>query len=304
MTIKEAENFYKQDKKEYIFTKKEIIKKWISDIIEKEKIRLKEVKYPENYGYALKNAIKEIYNSINEIKDLQELIDYLTIWFEIKYPDKEMDTNRGTIYLNYQNIKPISKQMDINQLLYRLKNKHEDIISCYYRARSWSAVPVIINNKIVNDSSIHITLKVKNEINNLNNDYFISLNIDYITGLLPINSWMEFHLGNCINEKDLKNGYIHIEDLVAALEKNDSINYNELLETVLDKKFREKIRKEILELVSLKLLYSENTIPEYGYERAKRFINEMNKKLNANLSTNRIDEIMSKDYKDVKKLIK
>ena len=43
---------------------------------------------------------------------------------------------------------------------------------------------------------------------------------------------------------------------------------------------------------------------EYGYERAKRFINEMNKKLNANLSTNRIDEIMSKDYKDVKKLIK
>lgn len=299
MTIKEAENFYKQDKKEYIMTNNNILK-WLNEELENEDIK----KYLKNNKKTFKNALVYVHKSLKDNKDLQELIDYLTIWFEIKYPDKEMDTNNGTTYLAYENIKPISHHMDINQLLYRLKDEHEDIISCYYRAHSWSATPVIINHKIINDSSIHITLKVKNEINNLNNDYFISLNIDYITGLLPINSWMKFHLGNCINEKDLKNGYIHIEDLVEALEKNDSINYNELLETVLDKKFREKIRKEILELVSLKLLYSRNTIPEYGYERAKRFINEMNKKLNANLSTNRIDEIMSKDYKDVKKLIK
>lgn len=39
MTIKEAENFYKLDKKEYNLTTKNIIFNWINDIIEKEKIK-------------------------------------------------------------------------------------------------------------------------------------------------------------------------------------------------------------------------------------------------------------------------
>lgn len=303
MTIKEAENFYKQDKKEYILTTKSIIKNWINDVIEIEKIRLKDVKYPENYGYALKNSIKTIYDTIQEIKELQELIDFLTIWYEIKYPNKEMD--RCTIYLAYKNIKPLSKQMDIEQLLYRLNNKHEDLMLCYYRARGWSAVPVIINNKIVNDNSIVVTLKIKKEINNLNDDYFISLNIDYKTGYLAIDKWLEKEICECIDKKHIEKGYIHIEELLKGLENsNNKVEYITLLESVIDRKIRLKIRKEILELTALKILYSENTIPEYGYERAKRFINEMNKKLNANLTTDKIDEIMSKDYSTIKKLIK
>ena len=40
-----------------------------------------------------------------------------------------------------------------------------------------------------------------------------------------------------------------------------------------------ELRHRILQLVALKLVYSKNTIPERGYERAKRFINEFNKKL-------------------------
>ena len=191
-------------------------------------------------------------------------------------------------------------------MLYRLNEHHEDIFSCCYRAHSWSSVPVIINNKIVNDSSISITLKVKNETNHLNNDYFMSLNIDYNTGLLAINSWMKMCLGDCIDKKHFEKGYIHIKDLVNELEKKSIkfIDYNELIETILDRELRLSIRKEILELAALKMLYSKNTIPEYGYERAKRFIKEMNKKLNANLTTDRIDEIMNKDYYDAKKLIK
>ena len=38
------------------------------------------------------------------------------------------------------------------------------------------------------------------------------------------------------------------------------------------------------------------TTPERGYERAKRFINEFNNSLGLLLSTDEIDEIMSKDY--------
>ena len=57
-------------------------------------------------------------------------------------------------------------------------------------------------------------------------------------------------------------------------------------------------------MTTLKLIYSRNTIPEYGYERAKKLINEFNRKLNINIKTNRIDEIINKDYSNVKKLKK
>ena len=57
-----------------------------------------------------------------------------------------------------------------------------------------------------------------------------------------------------------------------------------------------ELRHRILQLVALKLLYSKNTFPERGYERAKRFINEFNKNLCLTLSTEEIDEIMYRDY--------
>lgn len=57
-----------------------------------------------------------------------------------------------------------------------------------------------------------------------------------------------------------------------------------------------ELRHRILQSVALKLLYSRNTIPERGYERAKRFINEFNKKLGLELSTEQIDEIIHRDY--------
>ena len=57
-----------------------------------------------------------------------------------------------------------------------------------------------------------------------------------------------------------------------------------------------ELRHRILQSVALKLLYSRNTIPERGYERAKRFINEFNKKLGLELSTEQIDETIHRDY--------
>ena len=100
MTIKEVENFYKLDKKEYNLTTKNIILNWIIDIIEKEKLKVKNIKYPEDSIYALKNTIKGIYNSIEDVKELQELIDFLTIWYEIKYPEGKIKLSEGIKTLN------------------------------------------------------------------------------------------------------------------------------------------------------------------------------------------------------------
>lgn len=293
MTIKEAENFYKLDKKEYNLTTKNIIFNWTNDIIEKEK--LKNIKYTEDSIYALKNTIKGIYNSIEDVKELQELIDFLTIWYEIKYPNSFFETFNNISY-------KLTSAMNFEELLQRLDNNKKDFILCNYRTYGWSSTPIIINGETISDESIFMCIDIKRVVNELNDDYIIAIYADKKTGLLKTK-----HIGleNLINNKYIKKGYMTLEELYNELEKSEnSIKYISLKETILDKKFREKIREKILEMTTLKLIYSRNTIPEYGYERAKKLINEFNRKLNINIKTNKIDEIINKDYSDVKKLKK
>lgn len=295
MTTKEVENFYKLDKKEYNLTTKNIILNCIIDIIEKEKLKLKNIKYPEDSIYALKNTIKGIYNSIEDVKELQELIDFLTIWYEIKYPNSFFKTSNNTSY-------KLTNAMNFEELLQRLDNNKKDFILCNYRTYGWSSTPIIINGETISDESIFICIDIKSVVNELNNDYIIAIYADKKTGLLKTK-----HIGleNLINKKYIQKSYMTLEELYNELEKSEnSIKYISLKETILDKKFREKIREKILEMTTLKLIYSRNTIPEYGYERAKKLINEFNRKLNINIKTNRIDEIINKDYSDVKKLKK
>ena len=54
-----------------------------------------------------------------------------------------------------------------------------------------------------------------------------------------------------------------------------------------------ELRKRILQLIALKLLYSQNTTPGRGYKRAKKFIDEFNKELHLNLSSEKIDNIIN-----------
>ena len=192
--------------------------------------------------------------------------------------------------------------MNFEELLQRLDNNKKDFILCNYRTYGWSSTPIIINGETISDESIFMCIDIKRVVNELNNDYIIAIYADKKTGLLKTK-----HIGleNLINKKYIQKSYMTLEELYNELEKNEnSIKYISLKETILDKKFREKIREKILEMTTLKLIYSRNTIPEYGYERAKKLINEFNRKLNINIKTNRIDEIINKDYSNVKKLKK
>ena len=305
MTIKEANNFYKQDKKEYILSTKVIINKWLKDIIEKESIDLKNVKYPENYKYVLKEVLKHIYESIKDIKDLQKLVDFIVTWYEIKYPNNEFELDNGIIYIVLNDKARLAQYMDVDELIKRLNKDQKAIMICGYRAGGWSSIPIRINKKKIRDYSIFFSIDVTNTIGGLNNDYSIPVNADYKTGLVDLTGTLGKELTNIIDEKYIMRGYINLDELYNELSNSDiNLDFNSLKSTILDRKLMLKIREHILELAALKLLYSKNTIPEYGYERAKRFIKEFNKELNTNLTTDRIDEIMNKDYKNSKKLAK
>ena len=113
MTIAEAERFYKQDTKNYEIEKNIDFLNW------------------------LKISIANGYNCFIDTKELQELIDNIVTWYEIKYPERELEYFEGTRDIDFQNIKRISNIMSIRQLLYRLPHNQLCLIECGYRAKGW-----------------------------------------------------------------------------------------------------------------------------------------------------------------------
>lgn len=270
MTIAEAERFYEQDTKKYEVEKNKEFLKWLKDSI--------------NGGY----------NSFIEINELQELINNIVNWYEIKYPERELEYFEGTRHMNFQDIKRISDVMNIRQLLYRLPHNQLCLMECGYRAKGWGQHPIYKNGKEV-DWKVQIFMRIdrKNEEECnpwLGKASYFLLHADHMTGEVSKDYELEEYIDNDEN--------INLDELLSIFNKKyiDELDFTELKESVYDHNCDMELRHRILQLVALKLLYSRNTIPERGYERAKRFINEFNKKLGLTLSTEQVDEIIHRDY--------
>ena len=270
MTIAQAERFYEQDTKNY------------------------EIEQNKDFLNWLKNSIKDGYHCFIKIEELQELINNIVTWYEIKYPERELEYFEGTRHMNFQDIKKISDVMDIRQLLFRLPHNQLCLIECGYRAKGWGQHPIYENGKEVGIKAqiyMRIDRKKEEECNPLwgKIPYFL-LRADHMTGEVSKDYNLEEYVENKEN--------ISLDELLVILSKKyvDELDFTELKQSVHDHDCDIELRHRILQLTALKLLYSRNTIPERGYERAKRFINEFNKKLNLILSTEEIDEAISRDY--------
>ena len=270
MTIAEAERFYEKDTKDYEIEKNKDFLTW------------------------LKTSIKNGYHCFMKIEELQELIDSVVNWYEIKYPERELEYFEGTRHLGFQGIRRISDVMDIRQLLFRLPHNQLCLMECGYRAKGWGQYPIYENGKEI-DLKVQIFMKInkknKEECNPWygGTTYFL-LQADYMTGEVLNYYELEDYIDNEEN--------ISLDELLSVFNEkySNELDFTELTESVYDHNCDMELRDRILQLVALKLLYSRNTIPERGYERAKRFINEFNKKLGLALSTEQIDEIIHRDY--------
>lgn len=255
MTIAQAERFYEQDTKDYEIEKNKEFLTW------------------------LKTSIKDGYHCFMETEELQELIDSIVNWYEIKFPERELEYFEGTRHMNFQDIKSISDVMNIRQLLYRLPHNQLCLMECGYRAKGWGQHPIYKNGKEV-EWKDQIFMRIDNFL----------LRADHMTGEVLKDYELEEYIDN---DED-----INLDELLSIFNEKyiDELDFTELKESVYDHNCDMELRHRILQLVALKLLYSRNTIPERGYERAKRFINEFNKKLGLTLSAEQIDEIIHRDY--------
>ena len=271
MTIAEAERFYNQDTKKYNIANNKEFLKW------------------------LKTTLDSGYHCFIEIDELQELIDNIVKWYELKYPEREMEFYEGTRYFDFEDMESMSKVMDIKQLMYRLPHKQLCLMECEYRSNGGGIRDVyneegkVIGHKTVLFMEINKKGVKFNPLSTWNEIPYFLLYADTKDGNVNINYDLEDYV-------DIDN--INLDELLTIfIEKyKDKLDFKKLEECIQDHNCDMELRHRILQLVALKLVYSKNTIPERGYERAKRFINEFNKKHGLNLSTEEIDEIMSRDY--------
>jgi len=276
MTIAEAERFYKQDTKKYEISKNKELLTW------------------------LKEAIKNGYHSFIDIEYLQELIDNIACWYEIKYPEREMEFYEGIRHFDFENIESLSKVMDIKQLMYRLPHKQLCLMKCDYRSIG-GGIRDIYNDKgevVGHKTILFMQIDRKNvEYNPLSMcdklpDFL--LQADTVSGKVHVD----------YNLKEYVSAYsITLDELLILFKEKyiSDLDFTNLEECIYDHNCDLELRRRILQLVALKLLYSNRTTPERGYERARRFINEFNKKMGLNLTTEEIDEAINKDYSNGEK---
>lgn len=112
MTLEELRRFYEQDKEEYIIAKNKEFLNW------------------------LMGAIDNSYLPSISINSLQELIDNIASWYEIKYPEREMELsrNRDIDFERINSLNDLSKVMNIRQLIFRLPPDQLRFIKCFYRS--------------------------------------------------------------------------------------------------------------------------------------------------------------------------
>ena len=273
MTKEELKNFYDEDLKKY-------------DLNEN-----------INFKVMFNRLIDDGYDLFIGIDEMQDLIDRLFAWYEIKYPEREFDFYDGKVMQDFAMKKELSDLMDINQLFFRLTDNQIKLLEGNYRSNFMKEYPIYENGK-----KIGVSKKVYFKINRNENDIYYNKHKDFIVSADAVSGKVDtdYEIDKYITDD------VNLCDLYKLFKEKykDRLEFKELEDAINNKYIDNYLRDKLLEFVSLKLLYSKKTTPERGYIRAKRFIDEFNKRLNLNLTYDEIDKVMNRDYKENKSKVK
>ncbi len=264
MTKDELKKFYKQDEKLY-------------DLNENKK-----------FLYMFNHLLDEGYELFIGIDEMQDMIDTIFNWYEMKFPEREFDFYDGNA--DFSKFKELSDIMDMKQLFFRLTDRQQDFLEGFYRSKCEKSFPIYKQDEIVCQKK-----RVYYKIYRTENDAYYAKYKDFVvsadgeTGLID----MDYELEKYTDFKE-----IHIDELLMVFDEKYSnrLDFEEIRKAYNNRYVDNYLRDRLLEFVALRLIYSKKTTPERGYERARRFTNEFNKKLGLNLSMDNIDKVMNRDY--------
>lgn len=268
MTKDELKNFYNNDLKKY---------------------DLKENTY---FKVMFNRLLDEGYDLFIGLDEMQDLIDRLFTWYEIKYPEREFDFYDGKIVQDFAFKKELSDLMDINQLFFRLTDNQIKFLKGNYRSKIEKEYPIYEEGK-----KKGVSKKVYFKINRNSNDKYYLKHKDFIISADAISGKVDSDYETL---KYIDNDNITLNDLFQVFSENyaDCLDFQELEKALKNNYVDNYLRDDILNFVALRLLYSKKTVPERGYKRAIRFMDEFNKRLGLNLSYDEIDELLNNSYKE------
>ena len=266
MQIKDLDKFYREDKREY------------------------DIKDNTDLFKRLNSRVQDGHNCNYRIENMQFLVNFIVIWYEMKYFNNQImneeDLRKKQIFKDTE----IAKFLTFEELEKRVSPDELDLLKGYYRG------PLIVyrHGAATNSEPVNL-LKIPNE--NFKDDEEMK-NIDILfdkVGKIENSDSVMLCLKNYLNHLD-SNMSIESLFLECRLQNPAGINYMELKKCFFSHKKDVLLRNELFMCAALKMIYSRETKPEIGYMRALKFIEEVNEFYNINLSTDKLDDIMNKDY--------
>lgn len=249
MTGVEWENFEKLNDQKYILVKNKV--------------------FMRDY----QQKFKEITLDLNEI---QTLINWLTQFFEFKYPEEVLNKIRENPEAdNIYECMNISKKLDIKQLKVRLTASQLRFLECEYTSY----------------------IQIKREKRNLWQLSSLMIRVDKQGKINP------YDLEALKEEEFLTDidGVTRVEDLLGRFMGIETdVDYHDLEKTVKNHKYNVSLRKQVLELTMLSLFYSNH--PKNGYIRAKGLMRMFNKEYDIKLNMEEIDQLMEIDYSNTSEI--
>ncbi len=265
MTCEEEENIRKQDKKLYDLNKnKEFLKKY-------------------------KEMIKNGYEPLLSIDGMQELIDYIVNWYEIKYPDVELQEYMHRV--GEFAVKPIAPYMDTKQLLSRLSDRMVTLMRRLYRGCAGGY------RRLVNSKGEEIGGYGVIAIN-IGKDRWKNVYVNTTNGLVEYDQEIYDYFG--YREKD----ELYINKLFNLDESRYSTKELEKVTKLSQDDW--DLCNDLMYFTALKMIYSDDTVLNLGIKRAKLFFEEIQRDLNIrfidNPQYNTISDLL--DKANVSKLLK
>lgn len=231
-----------------------------------------------------KEELNSGYSYILELEEVEDLINKIVIWYQLKYPNRKLE--KGLIDTRFEDLKDITKELTIDQLRYRLSSRQIEALDCNYRSGSGGVIPIggyYDDDNILCDvdtfrTVIHLHLSSKEK--DLTLDHTI---IADTKGNLIDSSDLEKYIGNKkVNTLD------ELFDVLRESE-NYNIDYSNLKKCVLTHMIDKTLREKIINIAALNLFFAQEVDSNYSYFRAKRLIKEFNDYYKLNISTQKMD---------------
>lgn len=207
-------------------------------------------------------------NNDFDLKCMTKLMKKIKMFYEFKIPNVLFGNSIKRDTIEYKNMLEISRLMDMKQFILRLHHDEKEFLQCDY-----SNYDYVRLEKHLNYSTFPYLGKQTHYIN-LNNGFSNPADVALLNENVPSRQ-------------------LSIEELYTCLSTASDIDISELKGLLDFHKYNLILRKKLVELTALQILFSENTLPIYGFYRANEMIKDFNQTYQLNINPSFLEDIIN-----------